>query len=269
MRSTKHFFIIFFLVLILYSGNIFSFAQEDYTQKEKQLFQNFLAVTKLFEKGQSYFLEGKLKKSETALKECLKKMPEHADAYFYLAQISYKNGDYEKALEEILKAKKNYIILTKMKINFEQLRILQLQDKKNYLEERLTKLREYLAQATSADQRSKIQSAIANAENEKTTIDNRLNKPLPSVEQLPADYYYFHGNILFRLQRFQEAYSQYLETIKINPKHGEAYNNIANLFYMSKQYQKALDYLNMAEENGAKINPEFQKAVLKALKNIQ
>lgn len=38
---------------------------------------------------------------------------------------------------------------------------------------------------------------------------------------------------------------------------------------MGKQYQKALDYLNQAEANGAKINPEFKNAILKALeKNL-
>jgi len=197
MRKGKLFFIIYFFVFISYFGNVLSYAQEDYTRKEKELFQRFLAANKIFEKGQGYFLEGKLKESEKELKECLKKMPEHADAYFYLAQIFYKYRDYEQALDYIMKAKANYKILTKMKINFDQLRILKLQEKKNALEERLSTLREYLAQTTSADQRSKIQSAIANAENEKSTIDNRLNRPLPNSEQIPADYYYFQGNILF------------------------------------------------------------------------
>jgi len=266
MKVSKILFIIPFFLSIFLVGSVLIYGQEDYTRKEKKLFQKFLLANKIFEKGQAHFLEGKWKNSEKELKECLQKMPEHADAYFYLAQLFYRYKNYQQALDYIFKAKANYKILAKMKINFEHLRILDLQKKKNALEGRLSTLREYLAKATSRDQRSKLQSAIANAENEKTTIDNRLNRPLPSPEQIPADYYYFHGNVLFRLKRFQEAYDQYRETIRINPKHGEAYNNLANLYYMARKYQKALDYLNMAEENGAKINPAFKKAVLRAIK---
>lgn len=266
MRENKIYLIISFIISILFFGNVLSFGQEDYTRQEKKLFQNFLAANKIFKKGQSYFLEGKLKKSEKELQKCLKKMPEHADASFFLSQIYYRRGDYEKSLEQILKAKENYKFLAKMKINFEQLRILKLQERKKDLEERLSTLKEYLAKALTVEQRSKIQSAMANAENEMSTIDNRLNRPLPSPEQIPAGYYYFHGNIFFRLKRFQEAHDQYQEAIKINPKNGDAYNNLANLYYMVRQYQKALEYLNLAEENGAQVNPEFKKAILKALK---
>ena len=59
---------------------------------------------------------------------------------------------------------------------------------------------------------------------------------------------------------------QYQETVKINSKHGDAYNNLANLYYMDEKYQQALDYLNLAEKYGAKIHPEFKKAILKAIK---
>ncbi len=67
------------------------------------------------------------------------------------------------------------------------------------------------------------------------------------------------------MKQFQEAFAQYKEAIRINPQYGDAYNNLANLYFMAKQYQKALDCLEQAEANGAKINPEFRKAVKKAL----
>jgi tetratricopeptide (TPR) repeat protein len=95
---------------------------------------------------------------------------------------------------------------------------------------------------------------------------------MPAVqkeEEIPADYFYLHGNIFFKIKRYKEAHEQYQEAIKINPKHGNAYNNLANLYYIAKQYQKALDCLNLAEAHGAKINPEFKKAILKAIeKNL-
>jgi tetratricopeptide (TPR) repeat protein len=60
---------------------------------------------------------------------------------------------------------------------------------------------------------------------------------------------------LYKLKKFEESQKQYLLAIKINPGHGDAYNNLANLYYLAKQYQKALDCLNRAEANGVKTNP--------------
>ena len=67
------------------------------------------------------------------------------------------------------------------------------------------------------------------------------------------------------MKKFQEAHDQYQEAIRLDPSHGDSYNNLAALYFQVKQYQKALDYLDQAEANGAKVNPEFKKAVLKAL----
>ena len=113
--------------------------------------------------------------------------------------------------------------------------------------------------------RSKVESAIGAIEGEIATINSRLTKPIPTEEETPASYFYLHGNIFFKLRKFEEAYAQYQEAIRINPKFGDAYNNLANLYYMSKQYQKALECLNQAETSGAEVNPALKKAVLKAL----
>ena len=53
--------------------------------------------------------------------------------------------------------------------------------------------------------------------------------------------------------------------MEVDPKHGNSCNNIANLYYMGKQYDKAQEYLDKAEANGAKINPAFKQALAKAL----
>jgi len=88
---------------------------------------------------------------------------------------------------------------------------------------------------------------------------------LASLDQIPAEYFYIHGNILFKLKRNQEAHDQYIEAIKIDPQHGKAYNNLANLCYMVKKYKKSLHYLNLAEENGVQINSQLKRASIKAL----
>ena len=255
-------------------GTTLVFGQEDYTRDEYKLRQRYKIANSLFEKGHRYFLDGNYERAEKKLRNCLKKMPEHAEASFYLSLVFYNQGDIEKSLEYIEKAKENYKYIIKLKINREQMRILQLQDRKAELQETQKRIEQRLPKITgnteaSRREKSKLQGEMGRIEGMLGGIDAELRRPMPTVqkgEEIPADYFYRHGNIFFKLKRYQEAREQYHEAVKINPKHGDAYNNLANLSYIDKQYQKALDYLNLAEKNGAKIHPEFKKAVLENLK---
>lgn len=265
MKKKKKKIIIYSFILILFLGTPSLFGQKDYTREERRLFQRYKIANSFFLKGKKNFLKEDYRKAEKELKKCLKRMPEHSGAYFFLSQISYKWGNFERSLEEIESAKKNYVYLDNIKTNLEQLYIFELQEQKREKEERLQLLRESLSRTQTAEERSKIEAVIGTVEADIGTINSQLSRPLPSSEQIPADYFYFHGNILFKLKKYEEANIQYQEVIKINPQHGDAYNNLASLYYMGKQYQRALDYLEQAEANGAKINPEFKKAILKAL----
>ncbi|MGB6339670.1 MAG: tetratricopeptide repeat protein, partial [Candidatus Aminicenantaceae bacterium] len=66
------------------------------------------------------------------------------------------------------------------------------------------------------------------------------------------------------LREFQQAHDLYVQAITAEPKHKDAYNNLINIYLMSKQYQKGLDYLKMAEENDVKVNEKLKEALLKA-----
>jgi tetratricopeptide (TPR) repeat protein len=142
--------------------------------------------------------------------------------------------------------------------------IFQLREQEDTVDSQISKLREKLA-AVSPQEKSMIEVQIDSQETTKNVIRSKLTEPLPPSESIPAGYFYFHGNAFFKLKKYPEAYAQYIKAIKIDPNHGNAYNNLANLYYMTKQHQKALDCLNKAEANGVKINPELKKAILKTL----
>lgn len=201
------------------------------------LFQKYQAADKRFEKGKKEFGEGKIDKAEKEFNESLKIMPEHADSYFMLAQIAYKKGDLELARSRMEKAKENYHFIVKMKMNMEQVRILKMQEARD---------------SGTYDERGT------------QAIDQRLVRPVATKEEIPADYHYIHGNILFKLREFQPAHDLYVQAVTVDPKHKDAYNNLINIYLMSKQYQKGLDYLKMAEDNDVKINEKLKEALLKA-----
>jgi glyoxylase-like metal-dependent hydrolase (beta-lactamase superfamily II)/TolA-binding protein len=228
--------------------------------------QKFIIADKSFKKGHRAFCDGYYKKSEKEFKKALNIYPFHANSYFYLAKIFYKNADYYKSIEYIKKAKKSFphmvkIIdnLIKEKHNKNRMREIELKGMERYLEKSREQHDSCVVRVIRAAI-SDTQKQIASIETENTTIVN------PRYTLL-AEYEYFHGNILFKLKKYDLARDLYLETIRINPSHKQAYNNLTSLYYKFKKYQVALDYLNQATASGVDINPALKKAVLKELGN--
>jgi stress-induced-phosphoprotein 1 len=258
--------------MVVFFFGMFSFGQEDIAREEAELFKKYKSLNKNFEKGKMYYAREDYKKAKKEFTKILEKLPEHADAIFYLARIFYREGNLDEALRDIQEAKANHEFSAKMKIKMAQAGKQNLEEKKQDLEEYLQALEEKLI---SLPQESEEVEAEAMKKNLETKIDElkvqienintELNLPLPSEDKIPAEYYYWNGNIYFKMKKFQEAHDQYQDAIKIDPSHGDSYNNLAALYFQVKQYQKAMDYLTQAEENGAKVNPEFKEAVLKAL----
>jgi tetratricopeptide (TPR) repeat protein len=123
-----------------------------------------------------------------------------------------------------------------------------------------------LAEAKTDAERGPIQSQILSVQASQNAGYQRMDEEKISEKYTAqADYYYLHGNLLFKKKACQEALDQYLKAVEIDPKHGNSYNNIANLYYLGKQYDKAEEYLDKAEANGAKVNPAFKQALAKAL----
>lgn len=254
-----------FVVLIIIMGVNLSFVQKDFFMKEKELYEKYKMSVKNFEAGKRQFNKGEYNKAEKELKKCLEVFPKHYQAHFYLSQIFYRKEDFPKALEHIEQAKVNFEFMNRMYIFAYEDYTGKLREQRDECQARISQYKDSLYTTTDEQQKMTLEQAIASLENEISTIDKRLTEPLPQVEQVPADYNYIHGNIFFKLKKYQEAYGEYLQAVKTDPKYGNAYNNLANLYYMSKQYHKALDCLNQAEANGAEINTEFRKVILKAL----
>lgn len=252
-------------VLMVFLLSNYSLGQKDFYMKEKELYEKYKMSVKHFEKGKELFHKGDEKKAEKELHKCLKIFPRHTQAHFYLSNILYNRGDFDRALEHIEEAKANFEFMNQMYALAYDDYTTKLRGQRDESQKKLSEYQDKLAATTDQDTKRALEGTIASLESEISTLNNRLTEPLPTLKQIPADYFYLHGNILFKLKEHQEAQRQYLEAIRIDPTHGNAYNNLAIIYFMAKQYQTALELLNKAEENGAKVNPEFKKAILKAL----
>ncbi|MFQ6069173.1 MAG: tetratricopeptide repeat protein [Candidatus Aminicenantales bacterium] len=270
MKKTKTIFTSIFLVAVFLSGTLLLFTQEeDWTREEYKLLQKFKMAKGIFEKGKKFFLKKNYRKAEAEFMKCLEAMSEYADADFYLSQIYYNQGDLDKALACIEKAKKNYKFLIKVNLNREHQYLIQLRNQRDKLTRYQEFLRNELGKASDQEQQGKLKGEIWKVGDKIKTIDIEIRKYLDEQKEppeLPANYFYHHGNILIRQNKFQEAFNQYQEAIRIDPKHGNAYNNLANIYFLAKNYEKAWECLKKAQEYGAKVNSKFKEAVREALK---
>ncbi len=238
------------LVFSFLIGIEFIFCQEAFKMDENT-FQKFKLAKRMFEKGQDCFLKEKYDKAEEALLQCLENFPNYSQADYFLSQIYYQKGDFGKALEHIEKAKANYKFMADLLVASQQKYLDELRIEKQELQSALPSI-------TNKEEIERTRKKI-------DVINSRLTEPMPLVSEMSADYYYFNGNIFMKMKKFNDAHANYIEALKLNPLHGNASNNLASLYFMIKKYQQALDYLNQAEANGVKINPEFKKAILNAL----
>ncbi len=242
------------------------FSQKDFNMDEQRLIERFKRANPDYLEGAKLFAKGNLDKAEKKLMEAIKIMPEHADAYYVMAQIHLMRKAFPEALATITTAKNNYAATAKFHTYTYQEYLERLRDQKKNLEDRRALLQEALSRRPISKgdpdmERGRMESTLQALIQNISTIDSRLSSPIPPTFEIPADYYYIHGNALFRLGRTPEAVAQYKEAIRLDPVHGNAFNNLALVLFSQGNYQEALDCLAQAEAAGVKVNPDFKKAV--------
>ena len=201
-------------------------------------------------------------------------MPEHPYAWLLLAQIESRENNLAKALEDIQKAKINFENIAQFQTLTQERLFNKIRAQKDSLQTQVDSLEENIGKSKSSgssgssNQPPQGQTMINQTKAGMSALDMQTRRPIGSTIDIPAEYFYVHGNIFFKMRRFDDARDQYLEVIKRDPAHGNAYNNLANLYLLAKDYQKALDYLNQAESHGVTVNPKMKEAVLKGLGEV-
>lgn len=256
--------VFFVAVLLLTAGP--SFAQKGFYMEEKKLYEKYRMSVKHFEEAKALYNKEKYKKAEKKFKDCLEVFPQHAQANFYLAHLLYQASNLESALHHIEEAKKNFEFMNKMYIIGYEDYASQLRIQRDEIRDRIQKYKDQQQRTTQEEERQKIEVTISQLQTELGTVNSRLAEPLPEEKKVPADYFYLHGNIYFKLKKLQEAHDQYVESIKRDPKHEKAYNNLINIYFMAKQYQKAMGLVEQAESIGVSINPKLMEAIRQALR---
>jgi tetratricopeptide (TPR) repeat protein len=238
--------------------------------QDRLLSQKFKMTRPDLTKGEKQLKKKELDKAEETLLKVLKEMPENAQASFFLAETYYQKGDFEKGLAAIVEAERNFPLI--QKFLYGQQTTSFREGEGSYDQGIIRALSEDEKMAGQVQTGEPVPTGIHEIHNQEIRKQATENQPVTqgvksAVHTLPAEYSYVHGNLLFREEKYEEALAQYEKAIAADPKHEKKLNNIAvaNLYYMGGQYDKALKYIEKAEAEGAKVDPGFKNAVLKAL----
>lgn len=236
-------------------------AQSEYQNLDAQLVRRYRDAEVAYGKARTRFDKKDFKGARKELDACLELIPAHAEAHLLTAKVLYIEKDYAQALTEVERAKAGHVSTAAIMAKMQEDRLSELRKRAQETSDSVAALRQVQGSNVSAA----LQAQIADEDAKKQEIDRILNAQRPDPKQIPAGYFFFHGNVLLRLQRTAEAVAQYEEALRINPAYGEAANNLAALFFSARQYEKASAVATTAEGNGVVVNPELKKAIESAL----
>lgn len=241
------------VVCLLTTGLVLG--QGDSKKEELKRIETFKKANISYKKGLTSFSKGDLKKADTYFVACIKIFPEHAGAYFYRSKVLYKQGKLQDAEGNIITAIQSYDAF----VNMNKAVFKRTQAK--YADARADARHEG-GRGSFMNRRSLRESQAESSKHMKKARED-YQKYLASVDLVRADYHFQHGQIHFKLKKAQPAVVEFLQAIKLNPKHTLAYNNLASILYMTKNYKAASDIIKQAEMEKVTINPQLVEAVNK------
>jgi len=109
-----------------------------------------------------------------------------------------------------------------------------------------------LTTGTSSDSLTKVrlEQRLRDLENQRTAIGGAFRPPAEMLLAL--------GSALFRNGEVEGAEANWKAAVEVNPKYGEAHNNLAVIYMQTGRLAEAEAEMTLAEKNGFRVNPQFK-----------
>jgi tetratricopeptide (TPR) repeat protein len=132
------------------------------------------------------------------------------------------------------------------------------------LDEEIEALRDSIRTYTSGTAKSlQPQNEVLRLENRLHELEQQRRRGVTPTD-VPAEFSLALGSAYLRSGKIAEAEKAYGEAIRVNPKMGEAHNNLAFVYFRTGRLDEAENELKAAEKSGFAVNPRFKDDVRKA-----
>lgn len=187
---------------------------------KRRIAADYALAKKYYLEGKKLIREEKIDKAQEKFLKSVETSPDFAESYVEMGNIYMKKEMYDEAIEEYNKAIEAYL-----------------------------RLEAYVSRGILAKTADKRESDV---------FSRDLYRDLHTQKfVIPPKIYLFLGGAYFRKGMIKEALDQFKKTIELDSKSGEAHNNLAVIYFLTKDYDLAWKHLRLAEEFGAKVNPKF------------
>jgi Flp pilus assembly protein TadD len=100
---------------------------------------------------------------------------------------------------------------------------------------------------------------LQNLQNRIRDLENARQRNLPLEQSTPPEVSLALGSAYFRRGDLTDAEREYRTALAVNPKMGEAHNNLAVVLFMTGRLDEAKGEAALAKKNGFKVNPQFEE----------
>jgi tetratricopeptide (TPR) repeat protein len=139
------------------------------------------------------------------------------------------------------------------------------QEAQRYRRDRLTEIDEIVRQYQQGPQTAGTQNRIRELQEQRRQIEEYIQRgnDMSIGDSVPAFVYLALGSAFFRLQQWSDAEREYRAAIAANPKTGEAYNNLAVVYWTTGRLEEAERAVQAAEKAGYKVSPGLKDDIKK------
>jgi Tfp pilus assembly protein PilF len=208
----------------------------------------------LYQLGQAHMQSEEWDQAEAAFKRSIQLDPLFTLAHYSLGQVYMNTRVYPRAVQAF----------TACKEAFKQQTALGSVDKdvgEHQLDQEIRDLKDtinlYQSGTVHTDQ---PQNAVLKLESRVAELERMRRRGTISTD-VPAEFSLALGSAYLRNGQLPEAEREYLEAVRVNPKLGEAWNNLAVVYMSTSRLVEAENAVKQAEKAGFKVHPQLKKDI--------
>ena len=180
------------------------------------------------------------------------------DAYYGLGLANLRLRRYEAAIAAYLKCRDLYESQAGRQFTNQQ-------EAQRFRRDRMLEIDEAIRLMQSGPQTMQTQSRVRQLEDQRRSLQDTIQRgnSFSVGGGVPAFVHLALGSAYFRIERWADAEREYKRATEIDPKSGEAFNNLAALYLQLGRPKEAEEAVKAAERVGFKVHPQL-KADIKA-----
>jgi tetratricopeptide (TPR) repeat protein len=210
--------------------------------------------------GQALLYAEDLAKAEQEFRAAIKLDPLLVLAHYSLGQVYMGTKQYPEAVRAFIGCRQAYLDVSTQQASSNVRTDLRHDEEIQELRDSVRTIRSGVLKLAQPE------ITILRLENRINDLENAKRRAATTAGEVPAEFSLALGSAYFRSGAPQDAQREYEAALKVNPRFGEAHNNLAVLLMLQGRLPEASEHLKSAEKAGFHVNPQFKADLESKLK---